>query len=194
MNQDELSQYIKGKYKGIQPYQTVEYNGKIIHRGTESCWLSWDNIQKFGINWNDKKVCDVGSYFGYFSTKVLRAGAAEVVAIDQNDQLLEVCATVLKANGFSNFRCLVNKFVNGIVMPNEHFDVLLVLNVLHHIKRDSGEGYQAILGSMFTSADELVFEINESEINDVVNAAQGRKETRIKSHRPQRWILHFTKT
>ena len=97
------------------------------------------------------------------------------------------------ANGFSNFRCLSSKFVNGVVMPNEHFDILLVLNVLHHIKNDSGEGYLAILDSMFKCADDLIFEINESEISDVVSISKGRKETRIKSHRPQRWILHFTK-
>jgi 2-polyprenyl-3-methyl-5-hydroxy-6-metoxy-1,4-benzoquinol methylase len=199
MNKKEFTRYIQKQYRGKHPYQTVDYHHQRIHRGTERCWLSWENIQKLGVDWTGKRVCDIGSYFGYFSMKAFHAGASEIVAIDQNSYLLGVCSTVLRENGFSNFKCVVRKFREGVTeIPEGPFDVMMVLNVLHHIKKASKESYPEVLASMFTSAKELVFEINAAEIADVLAAAKkGRHKEikRVKSHRKtqfgQRWVLYL---
>lgn len=193
MTESELLKYIKQQYKGKQPYQTVEYKGKIIFRGTQRCWLSWDNIQKLGIDWSGKKVLDIGSYFGYFSTKVLGAGASKVTAFDQNDYLVGVCKTVLEGNGFQNFQTIVRKLSETETTIPDGFDVTMVLNCLHHIKKNSGSKYKEILDGLFSSAKEIVFEINQTEVQDVDSAARSLSRTVVASHRPNRQILYFKK-
>ena len=198
MNERELKAYIAKQYQGIQPYQTVEFRGKIIHRGTERCWLSWENIEKLGIDWKGKKVLDVGSYFGFFSTKVLRSGAKEVVALDQKQDALAVCRTVLTANGFNNFQTIQRRLDETESRIPGGFDVTLVLNCLHHIKSASGDNFDAILGNLFSSAKEIVFEVNQTNIEDVKKIADKsgcELVKQIKSHRKNktgsREILHF---
>ena len=192
MTKSELLKYIKKQYRGKQAYQTVEYKGEIIHRGTQRCWLSWDNIQKLGINWKNKTVLDVGSYFGYFSTKVLQAGARQTVALDQNEYLLDVYGTVLKANGFDNFQTIMRKLDETETSIPQGFDVTLVLNCLHHIKKFSGRSYVTILDGLLSSADELVFEVNSTEVPEIEKAARVPPIV-IASHRKARKILHFKK-
>lgn len=200
MNEKELKAYIDEQYKGCQPYQTVEYNNKIIHRGTESCWASWANIQKLGIDWRDKKVCDIGSYFGYFSTKVLRAGAKELTALDNRDEILEVCRTVLKANGFNNFNTVQRALGKNEVRIPEGFDVTLVLNCLHHIKKCCEDSFDQLMDNLFNSTKSLVFEINANNVQEVKEAAKRNSAKLVKdipSHRKnptgQRRILYFVR-
>lgn len=200
MKEQDLKTYINKQYEGCQPYQTVEFNGKIIHRGTERCWLSWENIQKLGIDWKGKRVCDIGSYFGYFSTKVLRSGAKEVVALDNREEILDVCRTVLKANGFDNFETIKRPLSKDEIRVPDGFDITLVLNCIHHIKTCSGDKFNLLLDNVFSSAKEIVFELNATNVQEVKEAAKRNSVKLVKdiqSHRKNptgiRRILYFTR-
>ena len=135
MNKFELISFVKKNES--QPYQTIEYKGEIIRPGTEQCWLSWENIEKFKIDWKDKYVCDIGSYFGYFSLQAFKNGAGKVLGIDQNEDLLKVYREVLLANGFSNFQTLSSKLGNGNNIPDDNYDIIMALNMLHHIEKST---------------------------------------------------------
>ncbi len=190
MTKDELFKYIQQQYSGKQAYQTVEYKGEVIHHGTEKCWLSWENIQKLGIDWQNKKVLDIGSYFGYFSTKVLQQKAQSVVALDQNSGLLEVFSNVMIANGFTNYSTIVRKLNQESTDIPNGFDVTLVLNCLHHIKEASGSNYPILLKNILNSASDIVFEVNSSELADIKRETTEDKVDVIDSHRPNRKIVH----
>lgn len=197
MNTQELVAFVEEHE--AQKYQTIELNGKIIRPGTEQCWKSWENICKFGINWADKFVCDVGCYFGYFSVQVLKFGAKKVLGIDQNEALLSVYREVLLSNGFKNIETFASLLGNGNVIPDREYDVVLVLNMLHHIQNNTTEeDYVEVLGSIFIDAKEVVFEINDNQIEQIKNIALENNfvlKKIVESHRNttfgQRYLLHF---
>jgi 2-polyprenyl-3-methyl-5-hydroxy-6-metoxy-1,4-benzoquinol methylase len=197
MDAQELIAFVE-QYE-IQKYQTIELAGKIIRPGTEQCWKSWENICKFDINWLDKFVCDVGCYFGYFSIQVLKSGVKKVLGIDQNEALLSVYKKILSSNGFKNIETLVSLLGNGNVIPNHNYDIVLALNMLHHVRSGTTEEeYIKVLKSIFTATKEVLFEVNDNQLMQIKNTASENnfvlKKT-IKSHRNtavgQRYLLHF---
>lgn len=183
----------------VQNYQTVELDGKIIRPGTVQCWKSWENICKFDIDWSNKFVCDVGCYFGYFSVQVLKSGAKKVLGIDQNEDLLSVYKEVLSSNGFKNVETFASFLGNDNVIPCHKYDVVMALNMLHHVKTVSTEeGYVKVLNSIFITTKEAVFEVNENQVEQIKNIASENMfilKKIIKSHRNttygQRYLLHF---
>ncbi len=199
MNRFELISFVKKNES--QPYQTIEYKGEIIRPGTEQCWLSWENIEKFKIDWKDKYICDIGSYFGYFSLQALKKGAKIVLGIDQNEDLLKVYKEVLLANGFSNFQTLSRKLGNGNNIPDDNYDIIMALNMLHHIEKStSASHYNEVLESIFRNTKEVVMEINDYQIQKIEEKAKQsgfHLKNTIKSHRNtsfgQRFLLYFTK-
>ncbi|MDQ7817355.1 MAG: methyltransferase domain-containing protein [Melioribacteraceae bacterium] len=199
MNKFELISFVRKNES--QPYQTIEYKGEIIRPGTEQCWLSWENIEKFKIDWKDKYVCDIGSYFGYFSLQAFKNGAGKVLGIDQNEDLLKVYREVLLANGYSNFRTLSIKLGNGNNIQSDNYDIIMVLNMLHHIERSTTTfHYNNVLESIFRNAKEVVMEINDYQIQNIeeISKLHGfQLIDTIKSHRNtsfgQRFLLYFSK-
>ncbi len=199
MNKYELISFVQ-KHEN-QPYQTIELKNEIIRPGSEQCWLSWENIEKFNIDWKNKYVCDVGSYFGYFSLQTLKKGAAKVLGIDQNETLLNVYKEVLNANGYTNVNTLPIKLGDGNVLPDEKFDVVMALNMLHHIEKNtSKENYTNVLISVFKNAREVVLEINDYQIEMIDKIAHQfsfKIVEKVKSHRNtsygQRFLLYYIK-
>jgi len=196
MNAKDLIEFVE-KFESTQKYQTIELNGKIIRPGTEKCWKSWENICKFDINWSDKFVCDIGCYFGYFSTKVLRAGAKHVLGIDRGENLLGVYKEVLLANSFENFEILLLELGDGNVVPNNGYDILLAMNMLHHVRHGTTElEYIKVLNSIFETTKQAIFEVNNNQVEQINNIASKNNfmlKNTLKSHRlsSTRSVLYF---
>ncbi len=82
-----------------------------------------------------------------------------------------------------------------------NIDILFALNYLHHLKNELGlDAFLNTLNSFFKNSKEIVFEINEPEIEYVENVAKNNNfilSHKIESHRKtsfgNRWILHYTK-
>lgn len=193
---EELIEFVE-QFEPGGNYQTIEVDNKIIRPGGELCWKTWENICKFDIDWPDKFVCDIGCYFGYFSTKILRAGAKNVLGLDQDSLVLPVYTEVLKANGFENFETELLQLGNGNVVPNYNYDVLLALNMLHHVQKSTTNlEYIKVLNSIFMSAKKVIFEVNNNQIDQIKEVALENNfilKTTLKSHRVAgtRSLLYF---
>ena len=59
--------------------------------------------------------------------------------MDQNKMVLSVYENVLLANGFQNFQTQLLKLGDGNIVPNHNYDLLLALNMLHHVRRNTTE-------------------------------------------------------
>lgn len=89
------------------------------------------------IDFNGKKVLDIGGNTGFFSFESLAAGAKEVVYYEGNQahaNFVKVAADTLHQN-----IKVKNEYLdfNGYI-PGEPFDIVLLLNVLHHFGDDYG--------------------------------------------------------
>lgn len=184
-------------FEKFEKYQTIEIDNEIVRPGAQKCWVTWENISGFNIDWSDKFVCDIGCYFGYFSTKVLRSRAKCVLGIDQNEDLLGVYKEVLLANGFENFETLTLKLGNGNIVPNNNYDISLAMNMLHHVRKVTTElEYIKVLNSIFVSTKAALLEVNNNQLNQIKNVASKNNFTLkniAKSHRVggTRTILYF---
>ena len=79
------------------------------------------------------------------------------------------------------------------------FFLIFVLNYLHHIINSHGlEIFKKIVDSFFKNSKEVIFEVNEKEINDIKIIAKKNNfilNKKIESHRKtmfgNRWILYY---
>lgn len=178
-------------------YQTIELNGEMIRPGDEQCWKTWENICKLNIDWTNKFVCDIGCYFGYFSTKILRAGTKSILGLDESSIVLSVYNEVLISNGFRNFETILLKLGDGNIVPNNNYDILLALNMLHHVRRNTTDlEYIKVLNSIFVSTKEVIFEINNDQVEQIKDVAKENNfmlKNIFKSHRVAgtRSLLYF---
>lgn len=202
LDKPTLLKFINEAYGTAQKYQTIQLNGEIIQEGTEKCWITWENIEKLNIEWTNKTVCDLGCFYGYFSVKAHEAGAGKIYGIDQNETIIKRYNTVMDSNSIKGYEShVVDLGKNGGIVPNNDYDIILALNMLHHVKRNTDEeSYIKVLNSIFESCKEFVTELNENEIPEVLECASKNgfiKVERLKSHRNtmfgQRHIIHCKK-
>ncbi|WP_233963727.1 DUF1698 domain-containing protein [Pectobacterium versatile] len=110
---------------------------EIYHVGSKADECRFDYI-KSKINFRDKKILDIGCNLGYFTFSVLDCGARHVVAYEGFPP---------HAN-FLNDVSLILDLKDRISVHNEYYlfsvdeclyDVVFLLNVLHHIGDDYGD-------------------------------------------------------
>lgn len=188
MNSQELLEYID-QTSGDPKYQTIELDGKIIRHGYSKCWKSWDNICQLGINWKGKRVCEFGSFNGYFSFKLEEQGAV-VLGYDRDDRALQISA---KIANLKNSSCRFKRKDVGRDLLEDEFDIIVAMNMLHHVKNENGqEAYDKTLDNIFLHCNEAMFEIQDDQIDEVSNFARGFTLMKtLPSHRPQRTFLYF---
>jgi SAM-dependent methyltransferase len=96
----------------------------------------FEYIQKI-VDLTGKKVADVGGNTGFFSFESVNAGAKKVSYIEGNRDHAEFVSLASEVIGFSDRIEISNeyfKFNNSDVI----FDVMFILNVLHHVGDDYG--------------------------------------------------------
>ena len=193
MNEKELLIFIDTT-TGDPHYQTVEIQGKRIREGYSKSFLSWENILKTGISFTNKSVCEIGCYLGYFCFKVELAGACKVLGLDTNKPAIEG-AKKIKELSVSSCE-FIRKTAAEEQFLFQHFDIIMVLNVLHHIKRRSNTAFLNTLNQIFNYSSEVIFEVNTVEISELEIEAQKynfKCISKVASHRAGRQILYFVK-
>ena len=191
MNAKELLEYID-QTSGDPKYQTIELDGKVIRHGYSKCWKSWEHICQLGIDWKGKHVCEFGSFNGYFSFKIEEQGAF-VMGYDRDERALRVATTI---GNIKSSCCRFEQRDIGRDLLGTKFDIIMAMNMLHHVKNENGEeAYEKVLTDIFFYCDEVIFEIQNEQIDEVKSF--GSRFTLIKtlpSHRPQRTFLYFKRT
>lgn len=89
------------------------------------------------VNFQGKKVLDIGGNTGYFSFEALAADAKEVVYYDGNSAHAKFVHGAAKA--LHQNITVKNEYLDfDTPIPDEPFDVVFLLNVLHHFGDDYG--------------------------------------------------------
>lgn len=169
---DELIDYYSKKSKHSN-YQVLPNSLKAI--------LDGDNIQtrtRFEaerlqyildeVDVKEKSVLDIGGNTGYFSFELIDAGAASAHCYEGNKEHTAFVELAAKALGLENIR-VTNDYFAFDGSYKEHYDIVLLLNVLHHVGDDYDDKNLSIeqargnilkqLNSMAAITDILVFQL-----------------------------------
>jgi len=190
---DEILWFVDS-VSGDPQYQTIEWRRNRIRDGYSLSWRSWGNINKTGINFKEKSVCDIGSFSGYFSIKAAEAGAKEVIGYDKNQAAIRVSKLLARLN--SHFNCTFESRALGSPdFFNRTFDVIFVLNMIHHIEKRLGKDvYINCLNQIFEHGREIIFEVNQNQIDDISKVAKThgfKRVSKINTHRKSKFGVRF---
>lgn len=212
-----LMKFIR-KISGHSTYQSIVMDGKYLQRGSERDWITWSNVMKC-VNLKDKVVMDTGCFNGYFSFVALEQKPKQVIGIDHNQPAIDICNKICIYNNYHMYKdgqlidntCPkgiqfhmrkigVNKIFGPDIVKNP-VDVIFAFNYLHHLKNELGHAvFREVIDSFFKNSKEVVFEINQNEIDDVKQIAtkNGFKLNKnIESHRKtqfgNRFVQHYFK-
>src|SRR3954469_10395304 len=113
------------KFSGYQ--QITLPSGRVIP-GTDRAPVA-DLI--FPASLAGKSVLDVGCYYGYFLQEAIRRGATRAVGIEADPERFRISSTLAS---LWNGKIEIHEGLLEEVELNEKFDVVIFLNVLHHVK------------------------------------------------------------
>ena len=214
---DRLLEFVD-KTSGSKNYQSILLDNEYIRRGSEKDWITLENVLKC-TTLKNKIICDTGCFNGYFSFQSLKNGAKKVIGIDHNEYALNICKKIAiynnlhlwkdgKLNDVSCERGISfyhQKIGKDLIFTDEKInppiDVIYVFNYLHHLKNELGlEAFKETINIFFKNANEIIFEVNENEMNAIQIEATNNNfklMKQIESHRKtsfgNRVILYYKK-
>ena len=89
------------------------------------------------INIKHKKVLDIGGNTGYFTFEFLKNGASVLEYYEGNQEHAQFVKLASELLGYDNKLRIHNEYYN--FDQDEGYDIVLVLNVLHHLGDDFGD-------------------------------------------------------
>lgn len=154
---EDIEEFIGG-LKIIQGYDwayheiDLPFDLKIEKKNYNWNKQTWDIIKDL-INFESKKVLDLGCFHGYFCREILKKGGFPI-GVERHLNALYTCSVLNKILK-TPFKLLKIDLDNSF--PKGEFDVALVLNVFHHIKN------QNKLIEELKKIPEIIFEINHED-------------------------------
>ena len=117
-------------------YQDIIINGK-VKKGQRDCESRWKVIQKILKKRYNRpiSVLDIGANFGYFSFRIQEEFPGSVITMIESKhatRLIKLCKEIGAENAIV-LDTLIDSDQLHTLADCEHFDVVLGLNVLHHI-------------------------------------------------------------
>jgi len=120
----------------MEQYQDIIINGE-IKPGVRECESRWEVIKKYLKENFDRPitVLDIGANYGYFSLRILEEfpGSSCVLVESQYNKKLQKLCKEIDAQGVIVLDMLITADDISMLADCEHFDVVLALNVVHHI-------------------------------------------------------------
>ena len=139
----------------------VEGNMEIIHQHYERERLDF-LLRK--INVEGKRVLDIGGNTGYFSFELLNSGARSVAFYEGNEdhaEFVREAAELLNLSGKIKVHSQYFSFTDNDT--HSEYDIVLLLNVLHHVGDDYGEKFRTISSAKSEIIRELIFASEKGE-------------------------------
>ena len=172
-------------------YQSVDVFGKRIIKGQTSSYLTWENIQKLGIDFQGKHVCEIGCNNGYFLFKAEELGAV-CKGFEINAGSVSAALSIKKYIK-SEVEFEVRDISRGF---DGEYDILMALNMLHYV-----ENLDEVLCCMAKQSKQMILEVGKGQLEAIVSTLVrcGHKLNKVQeSHRKQgvigeRVILHFVR-
>lgn len=167
---DWIIKYNLKKYLDVQAYDKYYQDIECINfTGYTQSFKTWNNIKDL-VNWNGKKIADLGCFHCYFAFKVAKLGAI-VTGLDINDNVLKTSKYINELEG--NI-ITIKKWAGGEEVSCD-YDITLCLNVLHHFP-DTRKALQNIKSKI------VIFETNQELLN--VISEEFNVVKKVESHRP----------
>jgi SAM-dependent methyltransferase len=186
------------RLSGDGDYQAVELEGEIIRPGYSESERTWNTLQGL-TSWKGRRVADLGCFNGYFSLQALKAGA-HVTGYDADERAVRLAAFVLGVNGYrvgsssEEGPSVLHRTLGNGPLLTEPWDIVLALNMLHHVRRDHGdEGVTRALREMFRCGEEVLIEADalEAQLAATVASETGHVGQSFPSHREGRSIWRW---
>ncbi len=127
------------------------------------------------IDVRDKSFCDIGCNTGYFSFSLLDGGAKHGLLYEGNRTHAEFVTLAGEQLGWAEKLTVRDTYFDFQSCHGEHVDLLLLLNVLHHVgddydhAADAAQARQKILStlnSLTPMADAMVFQLGFNWMGD----------------------------
>lgn len=120
-------------------YNDIMVDGKVLIKGARECSSRFNAIHK-AVSEN-AAILDVGCHLGHFTIQLAYEERGRVVVgMEGNYQRARIAGEIAKENKLSNVIILNNLFTDKIALrwgqSCEAFNTILLLNVLHHCKKD----------------------------------------------------------
>ncbi|MEQ9994801.1 class I SAM-dependent methyltransferase [Pectobacterium versatile] len=139
----------------------------VYHVGSKADECRFDYI-KSKINFHDKKILDIGCNLGYFTFSAIDCGARHVVAYEGFTSHADFVSAVSSMLELED-RISVHSKYYSFSSDENRYDVIFLLNVLHHVGDDYGDKTLLIenvkenivkqLNSMSANTNTLVFQL-----------------------------------
>jgi SAM-dependent methyltransferase len=113
---------------------------------------------------NNKTILDIGANTGFFSFELLKNGAKSVHAYEGNKNHADFIEYAAKFIKIDKNLIIYNSYFDFFNIPQElNYDIVLLLNVLHHIGDDYGDS-------------SITLKIAKNNILESINAFSGRTD------------------
>jgi len=150
-------------------YQSIIVNGEIIYHaknwsgGTEIALARYAAIKPILDQYNRPiKVLDLGANNGFFSLKIAEEYDATCVMVDQTSRLTNICKHNTDRDNIIHLRKFFTVNDLKALVLREHFDIVLVLHVLHH-----NDDWKAWIPLLMQLGDHVIIET--PAIDDPIN-------------------------
>jgi SAM-dependent methyltransferase len=137
------------------PYQDIIVNDVVLSKGLgPDCSSRYEMIREILARYDHPiKVLDIGANNGYFSIRIANDFQALCVMVDQSDRLCSICKLNDKCPNLIYLKKTLSLENLQSLEKQEHFDVVLMLNVIHHM-----EPWKEILDVIFELGDTVIIE------------------------------------
>lgn len=162
-------------------YQDILVNGKKIHHGWQ-CAERYAVIKPILDQYERPiKILDIGADNGYFSIRASTEHDATCVMADTTLRLKRICEYNNEVPGLIYLKKRLSSEDLKYLAEHEHFDVVLVLNVLHHIS--GNDNYKDFLDAALALGDNVIIEtpplvdqihLNSQQVADVFHELESR--------------------
>lgn len=109
---------------------------------------------KNNVNFNNKTVLDIGGNSGYFTFESLDAGAKSVYYVEGNKEHAEFVNYASDLLGLQSKIKVTNQYYQ-FINSEEKYDIVLLLNVLHHLGDDYGDKDTSLDNAKLKMIDQL---------------------------------------
>lgn len=141
---------LKNSLKEMEHYQNIKLPFGYQTDGYNDCEKSWNQI-KDEINWNNRSVMEIGTYWGYFAFEIEKMDAKWTVATDINKDAIKI------ANKIKRIKDSKVSFIHHDIEKDEintDVDIILLMNILHHLRKPF-----MVLEKVFKTGKAVVMEV-----------------------------------